>query len=44
MVRVENGPLVSMIGIVESQRGGNVTVVMADKRVTLRWDQIEAAW
>jgi transcription antitermination factor NusG len=44
MVRVESGPLVSMIGIVESQRGGNVTVVMADKRVTLRWDQIEAAW
>src|SRR5260221_664028 len=42
MIEVECGSHVGKFGIVERQDRGNVTVIMADKRYTIRWDQIRA--
>ena len=41
MVKVNCGPYLGWVGVVESQDRGNVRVVMAAKPVKLRWDQIE---
>lgn len=44
LVRVIGGPFTSYVGVVESQRGEKIVVIMPGKRVELRWDQIEPAW